>query len=184
MALIQVRMRFGDTEQALVDLQHMLNHIAVPRSEHDIELATIVSQRADVGGWCGLDNSGRLTIGIEQEALRDLVLVLDGAEIPCLKLRQSSGIHELRLPRHWQKTARAEVLLHGCALIGSPIDVAHITQVEGFVELEFHVGGPTRVVPVSCGAGARSRHHRRRCGRPRQTTVDPCWIGGQPFHWR
>ena len=136
MALIQVRMRFGDTEQALVDLQHMLSHIAVPRSEPDIELATIVSQRADVGGWCGLDNSGRLTIGIEQEALRDLVLVLDGAEIPCLKLRQSSGIHELRLPRHWQKTARAEVLLHGCALIGSPIDVAHITQVEGFVELD------------------------------------------------
>ena len=184
MALIQVRMRFGDTERAAVDLRRMLSHIAVSRSEPDIELATIVSQRAGVGGWCGLDNSGCLTIGIEQESLRDLMLVLDGAEIPCLKSRQSSGIHELRLPRHWQKAARAEVLLHGCALIGSPIDVAQITQVEGFVEPELHVGGTTRVVPVSCRTGARSCHHRHRCGRPRQKTVDPCRTGGQPSDWR
>ena len=83
MALIQVRMRFGDTERAVDRPAAMLSHIAAPRSEPDIELATIVSQQADVAGWCGLDNSGRLTIGIKQESLRDLVLVLDGAEIPC-----------------------------------------------------------------------------------------------------
>ena len=70
MALILVRLRFADTEQAAVGLQEMLSRIAVPGSEFDIELATMVSRLMDADGWCGLDNTGRLTVGADRIAAR------------------------------------------------------------------------------------------------------------------
>lgn len=134
MALILVRMRFGQTERAAIDLQAMLSQIAAPRSESDIELATMVSRRTDGAGWCGADNTGRVAIGTQEKSVRDLVLLLDGITISFSESRPSQGVRYLRLPRAWQKAARLDVLLRGRPLIGSPIDIARITRVQGFVE--------------------------------------------------
>ena len=68
MALILVRMRFGQTERAAIDLQTMLSQIAAPRSESDIELATMVSRQTDGAGWCGADNTGRVAIGTKEKS--------------------------------------------------------------------------------------------------------------------
>ncbi len=134
MALILVRLRSGNTERAAGDLQTMLSRIAAPCSLADIKLATTVSRRADVDGWCGLDNTGRVTIAIRQRALRDLELLLDGTNVPCSELPRSGSVRQFRLPKHWPKATRLEVLLRGRRLIGSPIDITRIAQVEGFVE--------------------------------------------------
>ena len=68
------------------------------------------------------------------------MLLLDGTAISFSKSRPSHGIRYLRLPRTWQKAARLDVLLRGRPLIGSPIDIARITRVEGFVEA-IHTSG-------------------------------------------
>ena len=141
MALILVRLRFADTEQAAVGLQEMLSRIAVPGSEFDIELATMVSRLMDADGWCGLDNTGRLTVGAEQKSLRNLTILLDGREIPGGELRQVEGARYLRLPRNWRNAARLDVHLHGRPLIGSPLDITRITRVEGFVEADAILSG-------------------------------------------
>ena len=47
MALIVVRLRFGEIERAAGDLQEMLGRIAVSRSESDIELASTVNRQTD-----------------------------------------------------------------------------------------------------------------------------------------
>ncbi len=135
MALILVRMRFGQSEQAAIDLHATLSRIAVPRGEPDIELATMVSRQTDGEGWCGVDNRGRLTVGTKENALRDLVLLLDGTEISCSELRPSKRARHLRLPRNWQNATRLEAFVHGRALIGSPVDIKQITRVQGFVEV-------------------------------------------------
>ena len=140
MALILVRMRFGQTEGAANDLQAMLSQIAAPRSESDIELATMVSRQTDGAGWCGADNTGRVAVGTKEKSPRDLVLLLDGTAISFSESRPSQGVRYLRLPRTWAKTARLDVLLRGRPLIGSPIDIARITRVQGFVEA-IHTSG-------------------------------------------
>jgi GT2 family glycosyltransferase/glycosyltransferase involved in cell wall biosynthesis len=133
-ALVMVRMRFGNTAGAAADLQALLSRMAVSRSESDIEVATTVTRLADGEGWCGLDNGGRVTFAIGRKSLRGLGFLLDGTEISCSEPRQSKEVHDLRLPRNWQKAAQLEVLLRGRALIGSPIDVARVSRVEGFVK--------------------------------------------------
>lgn len=141
MALILVRLRSADTEQAAIDLQKMLSRIAAPSSEFDIELVTMVSRLADAEGWCGLDNTGRLTVGTERKPLRDLTILLDGREISSLQLRQLKGARGLHLPRNWQNAPRLDVLLHGRPLIGSPLDITRIARVEGFVEADANLPG-------------------------------------------
>lgn len=141
MALILVRLRFADTEQAAVDLQEMLSRIAAPGSEFDIELATMVSRLMDADGWCGLDNTGRLTVGVGRKSLRNLTILLDGREISGVELGQFEGARYLRLPRNWRNAARIDVHLHGRSLIGSPLDITRITRVEGFVEADAILSG-------------------------------------------
>jgi GT2 family glycosyltransferase len=141
MALIVVRLRFGDVEQAAGNLQEMLSRIAVSRSESDIELASTVSRLTDADGWCGLDSTGRVIADTRRKSLRGLALRMDGTEISSGKPRNLHGAHDLQLPRGWQTAARLDVLLHGRVLIGSPIDIQRIAYVEGFVETSSASGG-------------------------------------------
>ena len=141
MTLIVVRLRFGDIERAAGTLQEMLGRIAVSRSETDIELASTVNQLTDADGWCGLDSAGRLIASTRRKSLRGLVLRMDGTEIPLGEPRNFHEAHDLRLPRGWHSAARLDVLAHGRALIGSPIDIQRIARIEGFVETAPMSGG-------------------------------------------
>src|SRR4051812_19728300 len=116
MALILVHMRSRNHERAANDLQTVLSRIASPCNPADIALATMVSRHADAAGWCGLDNAGRVQIDIGPRSVRGLELRLDGAEVPCSELQRSASVRELRLPRHWPKATRLEVLLRGSQL--------------------------------------------------------------------
>jgi GT2 family glycosyltransferase/glycosyltransferase involved in cell wall biosynthesis len=134
MALVLVRLRFEGAQRAAVELQEMLSRIAVPPSESDIELATMVSQRAGACGWCGLNNAGQVVVGTNRKSQNSLTFLLDGNEISPSEPRRLRGILELSLPRGWHRAARLDVVLRGRPLIGSPVDIDRITRVEGFVE--------------------------------------------------
>jgi GT2 family glycosyltransferase/glycosyltransferase involved in cell wall biosynthesis len=134
MALIVVRLRFGEVERAAGHLQDMLGRLAVSRSEPDIELASTVSRLTDADGWCGLDSAGRLITSTGRKSLRGLVLRMDGTEVLLGERRNFHKVNELRLPKGWHSAARLDVHLDGRALIGSPIDIQRISRIEGFVE--------------------------------------------------
>ena len=79
--------------------------------------------------------------GTRRKSLRGLVLRMDGTEISQGEPRNFHKAHDLRLPRGWHTAARLDVLLHGRALIGSPIDIQRIARIEGFVETAPMSGG-------------------------------------------
>ena len=141
MTLIVVRLRFGDVERAARNLQEVLGRIAMPHSRTDIDLASTVSRLTNADGWCGLDSAGRVIAGTRRKSSRGLVLLIDGTQISSGQSRNLHEAHHLRLPRGWQTAARLDVLLHGRALIGSPIDIQRIARVEGFVETDSASGG-------------------------------------------
>ena len=91
-ALIVVRLRFGDVEQAAGNLQEMLSRIAVSRSDSDIELASTVSRLTDADGWCGLDSAGRVIAGTRRKSLRGLALRMDRTEISSVSRETCTGL--------------------------------------------------------------------------------------------
>ena len=190
MALVLVRLRFEGAQRAAVELQEMLSRIAVPPSESDIELATMVSQRAGACGWCGLNNAGQVVVGTNRKSQNSLTFLLDGNEISPSEPRRLRGILELSLPRGWHRAARLDVVLRGRPLIGSPVDIDRITRVEGFVEAVSGLGAihgwcrfpaeRERVPTITIASLADPRKRRSIRGEPSHNHP----IGGDEFALR
>jgi GT2 family glycosyltransferase/glycosyltransferase involved in cell wall biosynthesis len=138
LALVRVRLRFGAIEQAALDLHAALSRNGLPHRKADLDLASTVSARLGALGWCALTNAGRLVVGADAAAAKDgapgLDILLDDTPIPLDGMRRSGGLLHIRLPPHWPGARRLDVRLHGRKLIGSPLDIARIARVEGFVE--------------------------------------------------
>jgi GT2 family glycosyltransferase/glycosyltransferase involved in cell wall biosynthesis len=101
---------------------------ALARNAPDPALADLldrISHAVAAPGWCGLDSAGALTLGAcpRPGAVK---LLLDGRPVPLGPQR--------RLPRGWQSARTLAVELDGRPLLGSPLEPAAITRVEGFVE--------------------------------------------------
>ena len=104
----------------------------------------IASMIAGPAGWCGIDAAGRLRAGAPAEA------TLDGVK---LALRWSRGVARIPAGR------RLVVSRAGVELLGSPIDLAAIQGVEGFVEAQggglsgwaWHPGDPGRDPVITIG---------------------------------
>lgn len=95
-------------------------------------VATEVAARAGLPGWCGLLADGALLVH-PPDTVPDLRL--DG--LPCAVPRHRTGragAGGIRLPPAWQQAARLAVTVNGVDLLGSPIDLAAVRRVEGFVE--------------------------------------------------
>ncbi len=91
-------------------------------------------REARLPGWCGVAGDGLLLLGALAPDAR-LRLRLDDA---ALRVRDGHA-EELKLPPRWRQAARLEVSANGAALLGSPVALAAIRRVEGFVAA--HEGG-------------------------------------------
>lgn len=112
-------------------LAHAMSHHAlgvIPPAADEIAAAV----RAP--GWCALDSAGRLTIRLVRPSHRAALLRarLDGA---ILTLDGAPGGRSFTacLPDTWRRAYEIQVLLDDDTLLGSPIKLATIARVEGFV---------------------------------------------------
>jgi GT2 family glycosyltransferase/glycosyltransferase involved in cell wall biosynthesis len=134
MALARAEIKFGQVERAAIALHTALSRNAPPTKPDYVALANTVTERSDAQGWCGLNNDGRVIVGSTRNLAIGLAVLLDGIKIADCGLRLVQGRNEVPLPEGWQRASRLDVLLRGHALIGSPIDIAQVARVEGFVE--------------------------------------------------
>jgi GT2 family glycosyltransferase/glycosyltransferase involved in cell wall biosynthesis len=134
MALARAEIRFGQVERAAIALHTALSRNAPPTRPDYVALANTVSARSDALGWCGVNNDGRVIVASTRSVGVGLAILLDGIRIADCGVRLVQGRNEVPLPEGWQRASRLDVLLRGQALIGSPIDVAQVTRIEGFVE--------------------------------------------------
>jgi GT2 family glycosyltransferase/glycosyltransferase involved in cell wall biosynthesis len=133
--LIMARLRFGDPTLAAAELHRTLALNAPDRRRVFLDLADDVAKATGSLGWCGLNNSGHITIRGAAAAFpaRELSVKVDGVRVPLDRPGKQPGIRRATLPVGWARGRRIEVTARGLKLIGSPIDIGQVTRVEGFV---------------------------------------------------
>ncbi len=130
--LARVRLRFGDTQQAAVELQTTLSRHAVPDDAASQRFSDRVAREAGAAGWCGVDGSGLLIVS-GTTALPQVCM--DDVAVPIRRANRPRGMPRLyRLPESWPFGLQLSVDVESGRLIGSPISIRRITAVEGFVE--------------------------------------------------
>ncbi len=120
LGLAAARHRLGETDAAAVALAALLTGHAVPEDAEAPGLADIIAARAGAAGWCGLRSSGAV-LARPLDGRGKLEILADGAR--------------LRAGRVPQGVATLTVTCDGRHLLGSPIAVARIRRIEGFVTM-------------------------------------------------
>ena len=153
LGLAAARLAAGDAGGAATALADALARHAPDAAllSGDATLADAIARTAGAPGWCGLTGNGRLVIGAvsglsragfqDRPGTRDAGDIppdvrLDGRPIRCAP--QSREGTRIPLPPAWTRAREITVCLGGRPLLGSPIQVAAIRQVAGFVEA--HLG--------------------------------------------
>ena len=123
----------GRTDDAAAAMVQALSRHALP-VEMDAACLTEIATAAGSPGWCGLDGAGNLLIAPSgaREAL-ELTLLLDGER---LDLSPGCVPALMALPERWLKAKTSSVLSGEEHLIGSPVDIAKLVRVDGFVAVE------------------------------------------------
>ena len=121
----------GTPHPAAQALAHAMSHHAlgvIPPSAGEIT----ASVRAP--GWCALDSTGLLTVRLVRAPRRAARprAQLDGTRLPLAPAPDGRGF-TARLPQTWRQAYEIRLILDDTPLLGSPIKLATITRVEGFV---------------------------------------------------
>ena len=139
LCLVKTRMMTGYTGLAIDELQQVLSHHAPPDEAGVHELCLSVAAANARPGWCGLSGAGVLQLGLRPGlSPAGVRLRLDRQTIrlpPRLRL-QGTQLH-IPLPAAWRNAialhVEHEVGQQSTPLVGSPIQIAAIARVEGFV---------------------------------------------------
>ncbi|HVC61742.1 MAG TPA: glycosyltransferase [Acetobacteraceae bacterium] len=155
LGLAAARFRLGDGAGAAAALADALaRHVpeAALVTARD-SLADAVVRGADAAGWCGITGDGQLVL--RPAASGETEIRLDGRRCA-----------EAAVPRAWMRAREATIRIAGRHLLGSPIQLAAIRRVAGFVEAHegglrgwaWYPGDPdTDPVLLIRGAGGRGR---------------------------
>ncbi len=92
-------------------------------------LAAALAPAAGFPGWCGLDGDGVVHGGVGSGSFSGVEVSLDGASV-----RPAWSDGRGRLPAGWRDARSLQVACDGAPCLGSPIDIAAITRIEGVVE--------------------------------------------------
>jgi len=176
----------GQNERALVAIVAALRSTTPTPSIAD--LATQIAGSAGAPGWCGLTTEGVLRAGPG----RPRSVRLDDTAIALRWVRQ-----EARLPAGWEQAEYLHVETAGAPWAGSPLPVARLCRMEGFVETvadgiagwAWYPADPARdpTIQVHSSAGHRAMplsdpaegDHARPLGRPRRFAagIQACGTG-------
>ena len=128
LGLAAARLGTDDTAGAATALSAALARHALQPAWRDAgdTLADVVLRCAGAAGWCGLTGDGQLIVRAAVSGTPEIQL--DAKRIPTAAL-----------PRTWTRSREIAVSLGSRQLLGSPIQVAAIRRVAGFVEA--HDGG-------------------------------------------
>ncbi len=137
--LAAAHLALGQAAEARQALQAALSGF-----ETDAGLAALAGQGAGPAGWCGLRTDGVVLIGGQGPPVR---LVLDGVQ-----LAEVASAQPFVLPAAARQGSVLCVEREGHGLLGSPIDLAALRRLEGFVERDgnrvtgfaWHPGAPER----------------------------------------
>jgi GT2 family glycosyltransferase/glycosyltransferase involved in cell wall biosynthesis len=124
-ALAAAERRKGDHEAAGRRLSGLLSRGAPPRDAAFRRLADAIARDAGTPGWIAATGSGA-------------VIVSAPGQLPVLRLDEAALPHAIgrsgKLPPAWRQAARLVAMASGKSLLGSPVDLAALRRVEGFVE--------------------------------------------------
>jgi GT2 family glycosyltransferase len=152
---------FGDFGRAVGELQKALCSNAPPQDLAFQMLANNITEQAGAEGWCGLSNSGRLTIGGDTASSKStkLEVFIDGqlARLKTVKSNEVQGIQHFKLPESWRMARQIAVFAGGSELIGSPIFVDKVARIEGLATVSgggvggwcWHPGEPERPLRIT-----------------------------------
>ena len=118
LGLAAVRHRQGESDSAAKALAASLASHALPDDGEALGLADTIAVRTGAAGWCGLRSSG-VVLARPLDDRGKLEILADGTR--------------LRVGRVPQGVASLSVTCDGRHLLGSPIAVARIRRIEGFV---------------------------------------------------
>lgn len=133
------RMRAGQIDGAAAELHRTLRMNAPSKEPGSIRLANQIAEETKSFGWCGLCNAGKLVVGGNAQKLpdEDLSIRIDGRKAGFHSdLRAPRDARVLLLDKGWENAHQIEISVKGRPLIGSPIQVAQVTRVEGFIAAE------------------------------------------------
>lgn len=130
------RKRAGQIDGAAAELHRTLRINAPSKDPEFIRLADQLAEETKSFGWCGLRNTGKLIVG--GNALKfpdeDLLIRIDGQKAGLRSdVRAPRDARVLLLNEGWENAHQIEIYVKGRPLIGSPIQIAQVTRVEGFV---------------------------------------------------
>jgi GT2 family glycosyltransferase len=196
LGLAAVRLQRGEAAGAAAALATALRrHVPDPGLLQDGPgLADAIAHAVAAPGWCGITGDGQL------------VMRLAGSGAVALRL-DDKPVTVAALRRGWRQAATLTVQADGRDLLGSPIDLAAISRVAGFVEQQgggvrgwaWHPGDPDRdpLLYISDAAGTQtlklvatddlaSVQHGITLARPRGFALDAAALAGLggPLHVR
>ena len=122
-------------EQAAEALGHALSRHARDVGSDTFHIADAIAHAADVPGWCGMDGAGALMIRLARVPSRTTrpAVMMDGRPIR-LRTQPGGRMFAAHLPEGWERAGVVTITLDDVALLGSPISIRAIIQVEGFAE--------------------------------------------------
>lgn len=153
LALAGAHRRAGDAVAAARAVERALSaHVWTREEVRRAEILGRVATEAGRPGWCALAGDGQLLIA--RQRLRGLAVSLDGRPVA-----------PLALPRGWEHGEVLTVAATGGELLGSPIRIAAIRRLEGFVQCRkqglagwaWYPGEPRRVPILGVGPAGTSR---------------------------
>ena len=191
----------GQHAEAAVARGRALSLFAGSRSAGQEHALGEYCRAAQIGGWCGLGPSGRLTIVVlDPLPCGDIHVTLDGALF--LQIPAPSGDvarFEIDLPEGWAWRRTLGVQADNLAFLGYPISLADIRYVEGLADardggihgwawcphdpeyepqITLRCGGRIFGLPVKAEALASDIKHWRPLAKPRRFAVPAAALRG------
>jgi GT2 family glycosyltransferase/glycosyltransferase involved in cell wall biosynthesis len=137
--LAVARLQAGFPALAAAELHQALSRSAPMPGAEFRRLADEITRVVVASGWCGLNNNGRVTLGLGVGAIapEQIDIRLDGVPADVRHVTPpAGGLPCVKLSGAWHDASKLSVQAGGRDLIGSPIDVQRVTSVEGFVRAD------------------------------------------------
>jgi GT2 family glycosyltransferase len=142
LGLVAVRYQHGHNDQAAQDLRELLSRFGYGHEIASRTMFDIVARTQGNVGWCGLTADGILQVTLFDPLanLDSVIVMFDGVPVGSRpRQRSRDGDYQRAvhlLPDAWREASRISVCLKTRHLLGSKLQAAAISRVEGFVGVE------------------------------------------------